>query len=45
VVGDANWHVMDGAVQADRKLGKDNGFLVTRDSYRDVELRVDIRPL
>jgi hypothetical protein len=41
VVGDANWHVLDGVVQADRKLGKDNAFLVTRDSYRDFELRVE----
>jgi hypothetical protein len=40
-VGDANWRVADGTVQADRKLGKDNGFLVTRDSYRDFELRVE----
>lgn len=37
-VGDANWRVADGAVQADRKTGKDNGFLVSRDSYRDFEL-------
>ena len=41
VVGDSNWHVRDGAVQADRKAGKDNGFLVTRDSYRDFELRAE----
>ena len=38
VVGDSNWRVADGAVQADRKIGKDNGFLVSKDSYRDFEL-------
>ena len=38
IVGDSNWRVAEGTVQADRKTGKDNGFLVSRDSYRDFEL-------
>lgn len=36
-VGDANWRVVDGIVQADRG----GGFLVSADSYRDVEVRVE----
>lgn len=36
--GDANWRVEDGALVADRG----NGFLVTRDSYGDFELRVEV---
>jgi hypothetical protein len=34
-IGDANWRVEDGAVAADRG----NGYLVTRASYRDVQVR------
>jgi Domain of Unknown Function (DUF1080) len=37
MVGDANWRVMDGAVQAD----KGSGFLVTRDSWSDFEIRAE----
>lgn len=35
--GDANWQLVDGALQADRG----NGFLVTRASYRDFDLRLE----
>jgi hypothetical protein len=36
-VGDANWRVVDGLVQADRGLG----FLVSAESYRDVEVHAE----
>lgn len=36
-VGDANWTIADGAVQADRG----NGFLVSKESYGDFELRLE----
>lgn len=36
-IGDANWQLVDGAVQADRG----NGFLVTKASYRDFQLRLE----
>ncbi|HXF66969.1 MAG TPA: DUF1080 domain-containing protein [Burkholderiales bacterium] len=37
-VGDANWRVEDGAVVADKGKG---GFLVTKNSYKDFQLRVE----
>jgi len=37
VVGDANWTVADGAVQAD----KGTGFLVTPASYRDFQITLE----
>ena len=37
VVGDANWAVVDGAVQAD----KGTGFLVTPASYRDFQITLE----
>lgn len=36
-IGDANWKIVDGVVQADQ--GK--GFLVTKDVYKDFRLRVE----
>ena len=36
-IGDANWRVADGAVQAD----KGTGFLVSKASYGDFQLRVE----
>ena len=36
-IGDANWQLVDGAVQADRG----NGFLVTKASYRDFQLKLE----
>ena len=36
-VGDANWRIEDGAVVADRG----NGFLVSKNSYGDFELRAE----
>lgn len=40
-VGDGNWRVVDGAIVADAKTGKDNGFLVSTQSYKDFEIRVE----
>jgi len=37
VIGDANWELEDGAVQAD----SGSGFLVTEDSYADFELTLE----
>jgi len=37
VVGDANWTVADGVIQAD----KGNGFLVTPAAYRDFQITLD----
>ena len=37
VLGDANWELLDGAVQAD----SGSGFLVTDDSYADFELTLE----
>ena len=38
VVGDANWRGQDGAIMADRGKG---GFLVSKKSYRDFEMRAE----
>ena len=38
-IGDANWSVADGVVQADK--GK-SGFLVSKDSYGDVQIRAEV---
>ncbi len=40
-VGKANWRIEGGAVVADRKTGKDNGFVVTDGIYKDFELKVE----
>ena len=36
-IGNANWKIVDGAVEAD--MG--NGFLVTKNSYKDFEIRAE----
>jgi hypothetical protein len=36
-IGDANWRLVDGAVQAD----KGNGFLVSTNAYTDYEIRAE----
>jgi len=38
-IGDANWRVSDGAVVADK--GKGNSYLVSKDSYKDFQLRAE----
>lgn len=40
-VGDGNWRIEGGAIVADAKTGKDNGFLVTQQSYQDFEIRAE----
>lgn len=40
-VGHGNWRIEGGAVVADKKTGKDNGFLVTNDIYTDFQLKVE----
>lgn len=41
IIGDADWKLEKGLVMADRKIGKENGYLVTRKSYSNFELRVE----
>jgi Domain of Unknown Function (DUF1080) len=40
-VGDAQWQATDGAVQAERKTGPANGFLMTKKSYTDFQIRAE----
>ena len=40
-VTDANWRAVDGAIQADAKTDKASGFLLSKNSYTDFELRVE----
>src|SRR5215216_6431040 len=37
-VGDANWTIVDGVVQADKGMG---GYLVTRQPYADFEIKAE----
>jgi len=39
-VGEANWVAADGAIQASTG-GKDPGYLVTRETYKDFQIRVE----
>ena len=39
-VGDANWSAKDGSIQASQG-GKDPSYLVSKNSYRDFEMRVE----
>jgi hypothetical protein len=40
-LGEANWTITDGVVQADTKVGEGSAFLVSKNSYTDFELRVE----
>jgi hypothetical protein len=40
-VGDANWRVVEGVVQADKKASKDNAFLLSKNSYKDFIIRAE----
>ncbi len=40
-VGKANWAMRDGALVADKLDGKDRSFLVTRNSYKDFQIRAE----
>jgi hypothetical protein len=37
-VGSSNWRVEDGAIVADKKTGKANGYLVTKNPYKDFQV-------
>jgi len=40
-VGKANWRIEGNTVVADKKEGKDNGFLVTNEIYKDFQLHAE----
>ena len=40
-VGEANWRLVDGVIQADKKAGKENAFLVSKNPYKDFQIRVE----
>ncbi len=40
-LGAANWRLENGAVVADKKEGKESGFLVTKQPYKDFEIRAE----
>jgi len=39
--GDANWRAEKGTILADKKTGKPAGFLMTKKSYKDFQLKVE----
>ncbi len=41
-VGDGNWRIQDGAIQADFVQGKDASFLVSKNRYKDYEIYVEL---
>ena len=43
-VGESNWHVEDGAIVADKMPGKDAGYLVSKNSYKNFVVRVEFWP-
>jgi hypothetical protein len=43
-VGDSNWHIADGAVVADKLAGKEFGYLVSKNSYKNFVVRVEFWP-
>jgi hypothetical protein len=40
-VGEANWAYKDGVLSADKLGGKDPSYLVTRNSYKDFQIRAE----
>jgi Domain of Unknown Function (DUF1080) len=40
-VGKANWEMKDGALSADKLAGKDQSYLVTKNSYKDFQIRAE----
>jgi hypothetical protein len=40
-IGDANWRVADGAVVADKNESKEAAYLVSKNSYKDFEVRAE----
>jgi len=41
-VGEDNWRIENGTVMADSSSGKGSTFLVSKDSYTDVEIRAEV---
>jgi hypothetical protein len=40
-IGSSNWAVVDGVVQADKRADKEAGFLVSKNSYKDFQIRAE----
>jgi Domain of Unknown Function (DUF1080) len=40
-LGEANWTLADGVVQADKRVGEGSAFLVSKHAYTDFQLRVE----
>lgn len=40
-VGKANWEMKDGAMTADKLAGKELSYLVSKDSYKDFQIRAE----
>jgi hypothetical protein len=40
-VGKANWEMKDGVLSADKRDGKDPSYLVSKDSYKDFQIRAE----
>ena len=43
-VGESNWRVEDGAIVADKMPGKEGGYLVSKNSYKNFIVRVEFSP-
>lgn len=43
-VGESNWRVEDGAIVVDKMAGKDAGYLVSKNSYKNFVVRVEFWP-
>jgi hypothetical protein len=43
-VGESNWRVEDGTIVVDKMAGKNAGYLVTRNSYKNFVVRVEFWP-
>jgi hypothetical protein len=41
-VGEANWRMQDGAVMADKKTGENPAYLVSKNSYKDFQIRAEV---
>ena len=40
-LGESNWTIVDGIVQADKKVGEGSAFLVSKNTYTDFQLKVE----
>ena len=43
-VGESNWRVEDGAIVVDKMAGKEAGYLVSKNSYKNFVVRVEFWP-